>query len=298
MTDSNLWWPVSNAVQHSEVRRILEGWGYKTVFFANNGDYSDIRDGDFYEAPFPIQLNIFNSRFLNLTNLNLLAGIDQLGISDLSYDTHRQIILHNFERLPEVAAIKGPKFVFTHIIAPHPPYVFDRAGNPLDPPYAFTLSDQMTSDIAESRAGYIEQLEFINREMLETIDGILANSESPPIIIIQGDHGPGTRTDYDSWQNSCLYERYSILNAYYLPGVNKTSVPVDLSPVNSFRFIFNTYFNGDLELLPNRQYFSTSAHFYEFTDVTGQTQQACDSNSDNRPGLSTFSEAADLNSKD
>jgi hypothetical protein len=292
MADSHLWWPVSDTVLHSEVRRILEDHSYKTVFFANNGDYSDIRDGDFYEAPFPIQLNIFNSRFFSLTNLNLLAEINALGISDLSYETHRRLILHNFERLPEVAAIPGPKFVFTHIIAPHPPYVFDRDGNPLDPPYAFTLSDQMTSDVAVSRAGYLEQLEFINRKILETVDAILVNSETPPIIIIQGDHGPGTRTNYDSAADTCLYERYSILNAYYLPGVEKSSLPTDISPVNSFRFIFNTYFNSDLVLLPNRQYFSTSAHFFEFTDVTGQTRAACDSNS-SIPGVDTLSEFAD-----
>jgi hypothetical protein len=165
--------------------------------------------------------------------------------------------------------------VFTHIIAPHPPYVFDRDGNPLDPPYAFTLSDQTTSNIDESRMGYLEQLQFINRKVLETVDGILANSESTPVIIIQGDHGSGIQTDYDSWENTCLYERYSILNAYYFPGVEKTSIPMDLSPVNSFRFIFKNYFNSDLELLPNRQYFSTSAHFYEFIDVTDKIETSC-----------------------
>jgi hypothetical protein len=274
--DSNLWWPVKGTLQHSEVRRILQTWGYKTVFFANNTDYSDIRDGDVYEAPFPIQLDIFSGLFLRQTNSGFLAGIDQLGIAELSYDTHRRIILYAFERLPEVAAMEGPKYVFAHIVAPHPPYVFDRAGNPIDPIYPFTLS-------VEEKTGYIEQLQFINRAMLATIDGILANSEFPPIIIIQGDHGPGTLTNHDSLENSCLYERYSILNAYYLPGVDEASVPMDLSPVNSFRFIFNTYFNGDLEILPNRQYFSTSAHFYEFTDVTGQTQEMCNLHSNSIP---------------
>ena len=277
MGDSNLWWPVADAVQHSEVRRILEEHGYKTVFFSNNGDYSDIRDGNYYEAPFPIQLNIFNSRFLGLTNLRLLAEIDSLGISDLSYDTHRRIVLHNFERLPEIAAIGGPKYVFTHIIAPHPPYVFDRAGNPVDPPYGFSLSDQMTSDPTQARIGYIGQLEYINRRVLLAIDGILANSASQPIIIIQGDHGPGTQTNYDSLEDTCLFERYSIFNAYYLPGIEKNSVLPDLSPVNSFRLVFNTYFNGSLDLLPNRQYFSTSAHFFEFTEVTDQIETSCES---------------------
>ncbi len=274
--NSNLWWPMEDALQHSEVRRILENRGYKTIFFANNTDYSDIRDGDFYEAPFPIQLDTFSRLLLYQTNLGLLAGIDQLGISDLTYDTHRRIILFALERLPEVAAMEGPKYVFAHIVAPHPPHVFDRAGNPVDPPYPFTF-------FVEERTGYIEQLQFINREILATIDGILANSESPPIIIIQGDHGPGTMTNHNSLEKSCLYERFSILNAYYLPNVDKASVPVDLSPVNSFRFLFNTYFNGELELLPNRQYFSTSDHFYQFTDVTGQTQQACSPNSDSVP---------------
>jgi hypothetical protein len=221
-------------------------------------------------------LDIFSGLFLNETNLSLLARIERLGIAEPSYDTHRRTILYAFSRLPEVAAMKGPKYVFIHLISPHPPYVFDRDGTPLDPPYPYTLS-------VESRAGYTEQIEFINKKMLETVDGILANSETPPIIIIQADHGPGTMTDHNSWKNSCLYERFSILNAYYLPGVNKDSITMDLSPVNSFRFIFNTYFNADLQLLPNRQYFSISDGFYEFREVTGQTQDTCSSNISNPP---------------
>jgi hypothetical protein len=284
MRDSNLWWPVSDVVQHSEVRRLLENQGYKTIFFANNAGYSNIRDGDFYETPLSIQLDSFNGLFFNLTNLKYLPGIHRLGIENPSYDSHRRLILYNFERLPEVAAIKGPKFIFTHIMAPHPPYVFTSEGAPIDPIYPFTLSDQMTSDIIESRTGYIEELLFINQAILETVDGILANSESPPIIIIQGDHGPGIQKQYDALKDSCLYERYSILNAYYLPGVEKNSIPMDLSPVNSFRFIFNTYFNGKLALLSDRQYFSSSAHLYEFTDVTSQTQlDDCNTNSVSTP---------------
>jgi hypothetical protein len=273
MGDSDLWWPVKDTVHQSEVRRILEDRGYKTIFFANNWDYSDIRDGDFYEAAFPIQLNIFNSLFWNHTSLRWLAGIDRLGIADPSYDTHRRIILYDFATLPEVAAIQGPKFTFVHIIAPHPPYVFDHAGNPLDPSHPYTIS------VVDSRNGYIEQLQFVNQAILATIDGILANSEAPPVIIIQGDHGPATLTDVVSFKRSCLYERFSILNAYYLPGIDKSSIPMDISPVNSFRFIFNSYFKSDLELLPNKQYISTSTDFYKFMDVTGQTQEHCDSSS-------------------
>ena len=273
---SDLWWPLKDDLQHSEVRRILEDHGYKTIFLANNADYSDIRDGDYYEAPFPIQLDIFSALFLYQTNFRPLAELDQLGIANFSYATHRQIILYEFRRLPEVAQIESPKYVFAHIVAPHPPYVFDREGNPMEPDYPFTLS-------VESHAGYVEQLQFINRATLDMVDGILANSKSPPIIIIQGDHGPGTMTNHDSLQDTCLYERFSILNALYLPGVDPASVATDLSPVNTFRFLFNRYFNGNLEILPNRQFFSTNDRFYEFTEVTGQTQQMCSINSNDTP---------------
>lgn len=271
-----LWWPLKDDLQHSEVRRTLESQGYKTIFLANNADYSNIRDGDYYEAPFPIQLDIFSALFLYQTNFKPLAEMDELGIANFSYATHRQIILYAFERLPEVAQIEGPKYVFAHIVAPHPPYVFDRDGNPVEPDYPFSLS-------IESHAGYVEQLQFINQATLDMVDGILANSKSPPIIIIQGDHGPGTMTNHDSLKDTCLYERFSILNAYYLPGVDPASVPADISPVNSFRFLFNTYFDGTLEILPNRQYFSTNDRFYEFTDVTGRTQQTCRSSFDDTP---------------
>jgi hypothetical protein len=285
MGDSYLWWPVAGTLQHSEVRKILQDWGYKTVFFASGWDYTDIRDGDYYEAPYPVMLKNFENPFLNFTNLSILRGIDRLGIAWPSYDTHRQIILYSFNMLPEVAAIPGPKFVFAHIVAPHPPYVFDRTGNPVYPDYPYSLVDpyKLRGDILESRNSYLDQLMFINQEILTTIDGIRANSNIPPIIILQADHGPGIFFDYNSIENSCLYERFSILNAYYLPGVERNSVPMDLSPVNSFRFIFNQYFQTKLEILPNRLYFSTNVNYYQFTDVTGQTQSTCKTNSDGLP---------------
>ncbi len=275
MGDSNLWWPVTGAIQQSEVRKALQNWGYKTVFFSSGWDYTDIRDGDFYEAPYPLMLKNFEIPYLNLTNLSIFRGINRLGVAYPSYNTLRRIILYGFETLPEVAKIPGPKFTFVHFLIPHDTYVFDRTGKPLTPDYPFTLLNPSDRDPLVSRAKYLDQLLFVNQEILASIDGILANSKTPPIIIIQGDHGPSIFFDYNSAEKSCLYERYSILNAYYLPGVSPNSVPMNLAPVNSFRFIFNTYFQTSLELLPNRQYFSTSPHLYQFTDVTGQTQNAC-----------------------
>lgn len=279
MGDSYLWWPIIDDIRQSEVRIILQNWGYKTVFFATDWDFTDIHNGDFYETPYPVMLKNFDNQLLNFTNLSIFRGIDRFGVAYPSYATHRQIILYDFKRLPEVASIPGPKFVFAHIIAPHPPFVFDQTGNSVNPSVPYSLMDIEGENPLESQRGYIDQLIFVNQEILKAIDGIIANSKTPPIIILQGDHGSGIFYDASSIEKSCLYERFSILNAYYLPGVDPDSVPMDLSPVNSFRFIFNAYFQTDLPLLPNRQYFSTNANFYKFTDVTSQTQAVCKMNS-------------------
>ena len=42
-----------------------------------------------------------------------------------------------------------------------------------------------------------------------------------------------------------------------------------ISPVNSFRVVFNAYFGTDLELLPDRMFAHTSQQqFYDFFEIT------------------------------
>lgn len=103
---------------------------------------------------------------------------------------------------------------------------------------------------------------------METIDRILSNSTTSPIIIIQGDHGPGSRLNWQNAGKSDLTERFSILNAYYLPGINSAELPPTISPVNSFRVVLDSYFGADLPLLPNLSFFTARTRPYLFIDVT------------------------------
>ncbi len=285
MGESKSWWPVMGTIQHSKVRDLLESQGYKTVFFASVWDFTDIHDGDYYEAPYPIMLDNFFGPYLNATNLKFLHGISKFGIAWPSIEVHRQIISYSLNRLPEMAKVPGPKFVFAHIMAAHPPFVFDQNGNPLNSAKPYTLTDTSSQEAGVSRYvnNYNEQVTYINQKLLTTIDGILANSNTPPIIILQADHGPGIYLNNNTFNKRCYYERYSILNAYYLPGGSPESVPADITPVNSFRFIFDKYFQADLEMLPNRQYYSPNGDIYHFTDVSGQTQEMCTKNLSDLP---------------
>jgi hypothetical protein len=116
--------------------------------------------------------------------------------------------------------------------------------------------------------GYRDQLVFINAEIQETIDAILLRSPEPPVIILQADHGPGSRLVWDSAQDSYVPERMSILNAYYFPDKDYGDLYPEITPVNTFRAVLNRYFAGAYELLDDRSFFSTWKQPYSFLDVT------------------------------
>jgi hypothetical protein len=282
MGDSYLWWPLQGTFTHNQTRAFLESQGYQTVSMATYWDFTTMTDTDTYIPAYPVMLNKFEELFIGQTNLSRVNSLGDFGVALPTYRTLRRVVLHEFEQLQKIPTFASPKFVFVHIVSPHTPFVFDAQGNSITPDYAFTFSEDFLTP-SKYRKGYLEQLEYINHKVLESVDAILESSSTPPIIVIQGDHGPGVFIDYRSADNSCLYERFSILNAYYLPGVARSTVPEDITPVNTFRVIFNEYFSTDLELLPNRQYFSPSSAMYQFEDVTDHIEDRCEISENDLP---------------
>jgi hypothetical protein len=74
-----------------------------------------------------------------------------------------------------------------------------------------------------------------------------------------------------NWGNPtdlALKERMTVINAYLLPGGGGEALYKTITPVNSFRVVFNHYFNAKIELLDDKSYFSTWDEPYKFVDVT------------------------------
>jgi hypothetical protein len=281
MGASDLMWPIEDLIYHNEVRSLLEKVGYKNVFLSSGWDFTDIRDGDEYLQSFPIMLRDFTRDFINTNNLHIFENIKQSEIYIPSYVNYRHVILYSFDELPKAAELPGPKFVFSHILAPRPPYVFDSRGKPVDESIPYMVIGR--PNLPDDKSAFIEQLKFVNQKTLEMIDGILEHSKVPPIIILQGDHGSNIYLNYDILSKTCLYERFSNLAAFYLPGVDPSVIPADISPVNEFRIIFNQYFGTNFDLLPNRRYFSADAHPYEFQDITNLPEIQCSNMEDALP---------------
>ena len=181
---------------------------------------------------------------------------------------HRDSVLYNFEKLAEVPSMEGPNFVFAHMFIPHSPYVFDRDGNYL------TLEE---ANERSRTVNYVDQLVFANKKVMALLDELLSSSEVPPIIILQADEGPfPLRYELDEdnfrWEEATeaeLREKMGILNAYYLPNVDTSLLYPSITPVNSFRVVFNLYFGADFELLEDKSYvFHSGRYPYKFIDVT------------------------------
>ena len=77
-------------------------------------------------------------------------------------------------------------------------------GSPLYP-------DDSKSEFEKMRYGHVESTKYINKEIMKSIDTILKQSKTPPIIVLQGDHG----IDYTYQENPWC--KHQILNSYYLP---------------------------------------------------------------------------------
>ena len=143
-------------------------------------------------------------------------------------------------------------FAFSHIVAPHPPYVLDRDGNVVLDTAA--LRGQWGGPANER--GYIEQLRFVNGRLLEAIDRILAASTTRPIIVLQGDHGTwSSRYEVGIAHQDVEAERMSNLNAYLVPDEVAALLYPEITPVNTFRAIDRGLFGEPVLLLPDERWY-------------------------------------------
>jgi hypothetical protein len=264
--------PLSDLMQNSQLRANLELLGYKTVAISSGWEPTQFTDFDTYFSDSTNLLNSFESIFVNNTWFGTFYQ------SSFLYEVDRQRILHIFDTLPQIPELPGPKFVFIHLVSPHPPFVFGPNGERVNPNSDYTLFDGNSVGITRENyfRAYRDQVNYLNQRLQESIDTILAQSPQPPIIVLQGDHGSGAFLDLGSVPNTCIHERLAILNAIYLPNGEQNQFPDSLTPANTFRLISNLYFGSNYEFLENAHYLSTWSRPYDLIEVSSRVETSCD----------------------
>jgi hypothetical protein len=267
-------------IRHNKTVDTLRQYGYIWVSYFTGFVGTELKKiADIYlpgEDVFAEEMSEFSSILLDSTLVYGVQGIRNMGAGKktgtyVAFQRRTQYIMENIDK---AAGIAPPKIVFAHIVAPHPPFVFDENG-PTDKYVGtggieFAGGDQNPMPRDEYRKGYKAQMKYVDTKMCGVVDRLLAATSGKAIIIIQGDHGPGSEWFVNDYEKTNKKERFSILNAYYLPGGMKKDLYESITPVNSFRLIFKDYFGLDMPLLPDKSYYSTWNDPFKFIEVPGE----------------------------
>jgi hypothetical protein len=259
------WAPVYQHVWRHRVGAFLRSQGYTYThlgswYYPTRENPQATRNVNYYTTVPRAVLRLFDSQTFSPVQRAFGPWLD-----DRLQNWHR--VRRQVDDVTKLVATPGPKFVFLHVLVPHPPYVFDRDGS-----YVPKAQERKRS----FHENYGNQVLAANAMIRQMVDTILRDSASPPVIIVQGDEGPyppGTGREEFDWRTAThaqLLQKTGILNAYYLPGVDPAVLYPTISPVNSFRVVFNAYFGANLPLLPDRTLRQVSDFQpFAFDDITG-----------------------------
>jgi hypothetical protein len=271
--DSRGYGPMYDMLQDSRIVKQFKALGYR---YTHIGSYfsptrSDAgADRDLYiGGPSDFGATLFDTSAL--PRIFRALHIEGLSRAERLYANK----VFGFKALDSVRDDPGPKFVFAHILLPHPPYLITRDGQFRDAAAAAQLSD-------EEQFG--DQLAWTNDQLRAWIESLQALPEDRrPIIILQADEGPYPRaygadtTTYD-WSTASprdLLIKYGILNAWYLPDGTDPGLYDSMTSVNTFPTLFSGYFGLDVPRLEDRVYTSARpGQPLNLTDITDRLKNA------------------------
>jgi hypothetical protein len=248
---------MAKKIENNDVMKFLKNQGYTIVFFrstylfTNENQNADIEYNDRYVNPEnEFQANLkMNSLFYRL----FVRGCNFFGFRILEaqhadVNTYSINTLSNLSKIPK---LPGKKFVFAHFEIP----------NYIDTNNSEEFGNGYQNNPHENDERYTANLNYFNLLFEKTIDEIINTSTIQPIIIIQSDHGAMYRSGID---DPAFIQQWTYLdsddyipnnfNAYYLPDGGDSILYPNITPVNSFRLIFNYYFNTSYEKLEDKTY--------------------------------------------
>lgn len=265
--------PLYDAIRDHRVGKLLQDAGYRYYHFGSwwQGSRShSTADYDFMVADDPLpRCTPFRLRLLQ--NSVLSPFLRWLEWPSCVTDRGQPDRVHaKLSKLSELPADPEPTFALVHLLLLHEPYVFDSEGRVLS-------ARQM--ERRRDRIGYVDQLRHLNRLLLTLVDSLTAASTEPPVIVIQADEGPPPPGWVDGGKppnspDTLLY-KFGILSAVHLPEAAAVEIPSTLSPVNTFRLVFDAVLGTDLGLVPNRSWvLSPGNDLFDFVEVTRKLKEA------------------------
>ena len=254
--DSTTFLPLREMLYNSKVIDNFKSLGYDIVIFE-----SGFVPAEKFELVDDI---ICNQSGIDSVLLDTITRTSMIGYFVERYEEQkiRDRVNCAFSEIKTIGNSKDkPIFAFVHILLPHSPYVFGPNGEAIIP------GNHISGKTWDEKIAYLDQVEYANKEIIKIVENILTeNKES--IIILQSDTGSGFDINWNNPDELMILQRLSILNAYHIPDIERNQIKENITPVNSFRIIFNNYFNGEYEILEDRNYWNNLDKPFNFDDVT------------------------------
>ena len=257
-------------VKENGVTRFLQGLGYQYVHFGSGWAITKRSKRADTEVVFgnrsQLLLNEFSAALARHTIAAALAKKAGLNLDSAFTENYAKRFNHNMKKLRDIPDIPGSTFTFNHNMQPHPPYIFDRDGNrPPSATFELTPTGGENTEIKK----YIDQLIYVNKSVKALVDDLLRSSPEEPIIIIQGDHGPysSDSSGFDDPSDRFVLERTAIFNVYYLPEYCRSGLYSDISPVNTFRAVFDSCLGTEFGLLEDKSYWRVNEAPIDFSQL-------------------------------
>lgn len=248
---------------NNKVLHYLKAAGYGWV---NNNNFSRAGTNPYADLNiFCTKSNEFLKELINTTVLKPVNPFLGQQRKDLWHES--RCVLDNMSK-----DLSGPHFTFSHLLAPHPPYVFNADGSESS---SINLGVGSVERWLEKEP-FIDQLKYVNKRVSEQID-IILNRSPEAIIIVQSDHGtlssatdPNAKGLHDS-RDIVLVERSRNLLAIHLPDFcDKSKLYDSITGVNTFRVVLNSCFNAGYGILEDKMYYNDSPPegYTGFRDIT------------------------------
>lgn len=251
----------------SRIALFLQSRGYRYVFFPSMW-WGSTRSISMADSVVDVWSGFHLQRELSRTEFR--RTIRRHTILDYLYrdePADGYFVKRTLEAVGRLPATQEPIFAFVHVLSPHWPYVFDRSCR--TPP----------RQGINRKKNYIDQLQCLNGLVLTTVGHLIRDSQVPPVILLQGDHGSLMSAHWiksdasarvEDVPPSAAWERFGAFGAYYLPGGGAAQFGDSVTIVNVLGNVLRWYFGANLAHESDDRYLSVTAAPFRLHRVDAQ----------------------------
>lgn len=253
-----------------KVLKLLENNGYM-IYKVNYTPFNVLKQD---EKLYNSKSFIFQEFYINLFKKSFLSIFENILFADIFRDS----VNNSFADILKLSKYNSnkPKIVFAHIQCPHEPIIFGPNGEKIN---------QGLSGILGTNSILVKnQILYVNKKVIELLNKMFENNTKNSVIIIQSDHGPACMTHplrkcmenkEINFNDDFIRDQMRNFCAIYFPKKSKY-IYNSITPVNTFRLILKEYFDDNIKLLDDKNYFSTFTlpfKFYDFTEKVKFSEQ-------------------------